>query len=1157
MPRFQLWLLFLISVAVVWPQTPTGEFTGRVTDPSGAAVAGAKITVTDLATGVERQTESNDTGNYTVPLLPPGKYQLTAQKEGFRPMTQSGYTLNVDQIVRVDFALKLGSVSDTVSVVAETPLIETSTASMGTIIGNQKIANLPLNTRNSYRLSLLAPGVIAAPAFGDAFNSADSFIINGGRSNLNEILIDGVSNVPSGANPILVVAMFPSPDALQEFKVQTTIYSAEYGRTAGGVINMVMKSGTNQIHGSAYDFLRNSILDSNNFFANQAGTPLASFKRNQFGGTIGGPIKKDVLFYFLSYEGLRLSQAADVTRTVPTAQQQQGDFSHTFALSGGTCKPVTIYDPTSTTPGANGTYVRTPFPGDKIPVIRLDPVGQKIASYYPLPNTSGNPCTGANNFFAQRTLSTNTDQGDARLDWNPNDRNRAFLSLSKRALYTIDPNFYGNAAEPTVGFNGDYYPSESARLDYTRVQTPYLVFDARFGATRFERHFDQQVPGFDLTTLGFPRWLANQVLGPQAFPSISVAGYAGMGNQGGATSTDQRQTMYSLNASASWVHGKHSIKTGLDARVNQAYEFSTFNNTGAFSFTQSFTQGPNANVPSAIGGNGFASLLLGTGTGSVSIVPPVFTSSPYYAFYIQDDYKITSKLTLNLGLRYDLELGRTARNNELSWWNFTVPSPLATLVPQLPNLRGGLEFVGVNGNSPRQFNTDANNWGPRFGFAYSIDPKTVVRGGYGIFYVPYVGVATGTASGIDGFESTTTWPDSNNNGLTPLYYLSNAFPSGVEPPTGSSEGLLTSIGQTIGATSRDGAIDRGSKVGYVQQWSFTLQRQLPRDLSVEAAYVGSKGTDLMDNGWQLDQLAASQLTLGTKLQQPVANPFYGIITSGPLSLPTIPYGQLLLPYPQFNGVYDYRPAAASSIYHSVQASMQKRFADGSSVLVAYTGGKLIDDSSGTSIGAGGAAPEHLDVYNRRLDRAVSAQDVSKNLVASFVYAIPFGRGKRFGSNLSPFVDNLIGEWQINGIIIYSTGQPIAITAPNNSGSYSTVQRPNQVCDAYLPGRSTASRLSEWFNTSCFSQPAAFTFGDGPATEPNVRTDSVRNIDLSLFKEFPFREHVTAQFRAEAFNFFNTPRFSGPGTVLGNAGFGVVSSQANSPRQIQLALRVLF
>ena len=1151
MKRLGLAILAAFSLS---GQTPTGQFTGQVQDPSGAAVPEAKVSITNLGTGIRRETATNASGNYSAPLLSPGEYRLVVQKEGFRPVSRSGVTLQVDQVLRIDFTLELGAVSETVEVSAEAPLIDQATASLGAVVENAKIVDLPLNTRNAFRLALIAPGVTPAPGFGDQFNTATGFRVNGGRANQNEIMVDGVSNALSAANPIMVVGLFPSPDALQEFKIQTSTYSAEYGRTAGGVINMVIKSGTNEFHGSAYEFLRNSVMDSNTFFANRAGQALPSLKRNQFGFTFGGPIVRNKAFFFGSYEGLRLRAGTSVARTLPTAAEKSGDFSNSFARVAGACVPINLFDPTTTRRNPSGAgFLRDAFPGNRIPSNRMDPVGLNIAKFYPDPNTAGDSCTGANNFFSNKSARTDTNQTDTKFDWAPTDRNRMFFGLAWRKREDVNPNHYGNIAEPSAGINGDSYPSGSLRLDYTRVQSPSLILNLRAGVTRFERHFKMSDGTFRLASLGFPAALDSQIRGVAAFPQISVTGFGGMGNQ--ATYTDQAQTLYSWNASATAVRGRHTLKFGWDFRINQALEDSGFANSGNYTFTQAFTQGPDPNAPRADRGSGIASLLLGTGSGFTQVLPSILTSNRYSALYVQDDWRLTSKLTLNLGLRWDLETSRKDRFNQLSWFDFTAPSPLAQRVPSLPNLQGGLRFPDRDGRN--QFDTDWNNIGPRAGFAWSLTPKTVIRGGYGIFYLPFVGVATGTSSGINGFLITTDWVNSADGGLTPLNYLRNPYPGGIQQPTGSSLGLLTNVGTTFGAT-RDGAIDRSSRVGYMQQWNLSVQRDLGRQMAFDVVYSASKGTKLMDNGWEMNQLHPDLLPLGSALQQTVPNPFLGVITQGLLAQPQVTRGQLLRPYPHFLGLMNFRPAAASSTYHSFQASFQKRFTAGSSAMVSYTKGKSIDDSTGTTIGSGGTAPGHLDTYNRRLSRSVSSQDVSQRLVGVAVYELPFGRGRRFGSNWSRLADLLAGGWQANAIVTYSTAPPLAITAPNNTQAFSELQRPNQIADAKLPGgRSTTDKLARWFDTSAFVQPQPFTFGNAPRLQPNVRSDALKGIDFSLFKEFTFAENRYLQFRAESFNLTNTPQFGVPGTAIGAAAFGVVGSQANQPRQLQLGLRLVF
>ncbi len=570
---------------------------------------------------------------------------------------------------------------------------------------------------------------------------------------------------------------------------------------------------------------------------------------------------------------------------------------------------------------------------------------------------------------------------------------------------------------------------------------------------------------------------------------------------------------------------------------------------GTYAFTAGFSQGPDPNSPRADRGSAIASLLLGTGTGFTEIRPALVNTNYYLGLYLQDDFKVSSRLTLNLGLRYDLETGRKDRFHQLSWFDFTAPSPLSSQVPGLSNLKGGLRFTNPGQNG---YDTDPNNLGPRVGFAYSASPKTVIRGGYGIFYLPFVGAAN--VPSTPGYTSHTDWI-SSLDGLTPYNYLANAYPAGLTPASGSSLGLLTFLGTNVTA------YDRTSRIGYMQQWNFNIQRQLPGRMVVEAAYVGNKGTKLTDTQWESNQLPTADLALGSALQQLVPNPFAGVITSGSLAQPTVAYGQLLRPYPQFLNVVDSTPTAASSSYHALEMHVQRELAKQLNLLVSYTAAKLIDDSSGGESHGAYVRPLHEDAYNRRADRSVSAQDVSQRLVVSYVYGLPFGRGRSFGSSWPRVVDGVFGNWQVNGITTFSTGFPLAVTAANNSGIFSDVQRPNVSGNPNLGGgRATQEKLARWFNTSVFSQPAAFTLGNTSRTLPNVRTDGIRNFDFSIFKDFPFKvlgEGQRLQFRGEFFNLFNTPQFGVPGTTLGTSSFGVVSSQSNIPRQVQLALKILF
>jgi hypothetical protein len=655
---------------------------------------------------------------------------------------------------------------------------------------------------------------------------------------------------------------------------------------------------------------------------------------------------------------------------------------------------------------------------------------------------------------------------------------------------------------------------------------------------------------FSLTSLGFPSQLQSQIEKPVGFPLFAVTGYGTIGQ----TYDAQAQTYQTegLAVSESIIAGRHDIKFGIDERRYIITASLNQYASGSFSFANNFTQGPNPNVAQANLGDGMASFLLGTGSGFVNIPPSLFTSNFYTGLYAQDDFKVTSRLTLNIGLRYEIETGKHDRFNQLTWFDYGVTSPLASQVG-IPNLKGGIRFQGIDAGSP--YPAQWKDFGPRFGFAYALGAKTSVRGGYGIFYLPYVGQAgvysAGTAVGAEGYFTQTTWVGSID-GLTPANYLSNPFPTGLLAPTRNKLGLLTNVGQAI-----PDAIDRASvKAPNVQQWNFTIQRELPGRILLEAAYVGNKGTHLTDSGWQMDQLTPAQLSLGTSLQQLVPNPFFGAISSGPLAGAQVARGQLLLPYPEYPSLTNLWATAASSIYHAFQLQVQKKFAAGGDLMLGYANGKLIDDNEG--VGTGGLDSAHQNIYDRRLERSVSPQDVSQRMVFSYVYDLPVGKGKKFGAGWPAWLRVPLGDWQVNGILTLSTGIPLPTTAPNNSGSYSAVERPNVMGDAQLSGdRSTTAKLSEWFNVKAFSQPAPFTFGSAPRTLPDVRAPGVRQLDFSVFKEFRFTEHRWVQLRGEFFNLTNTPNFAVPGLTFGTGAFGVISSQANTPRQVQFGLKVYF
>jgi len=1150
-------------------QSFTATISGAITDPSGGAIPGAQVTVTSIGTSATFAGSSDAQGRYVVPAVLPGLYTVSAQAAGFKQLVRTGIRLEVEQRLHLDLELQLGAVTETVEVAAQATLVQSETSSLGSVIDNRHLINVPLNSRNAISLVALIPGARTGRAFGDAFNSTANVLINGGRGNSSEILTDGIANTASAANPINTVPVAPPVEAIQEFKVQTNSLSAEFGRTGGGVLNFIFKSGTNELHGTLFEFLRNSALDANSFFSNQRGIRLASFRRNQFGGVLGGPVViprlidgRNGLFFFVSYDGLRQSAQNTALFTFPTAAERVGDFSRTMRLVGAACRSIELYDPFTTRRAPDASFVRDPFADNVIPASRLDPAGLKAASFYPLPRGEGLGCAGADNSASSAPSRSGVDQVDFRIDFNPTEKDRIFLRVSPgRRIREFPAEHYNTLGSPNRWRLGHPYSGAGGSFSYTRVINPSLLAEFRFGFARYQEYGPSAAGNdFDMqAALGFRGNFQRQMNTPLSFPRLAVTGYGTLGT-GNFPFTDAGASSYQWLGNVTKIRGPHTLKTGVEFRLMQSFGPNPTASSGDFSFPPSFTQGPNPTRAGPAVGNGLASLLIGLGTGSVQILPRVFTSNNYVAVYVQDDYRLTRKLTLNLGLRFDFESGRKDRYHHLSWFNFHASSPLANRVAGFSGLRGGLEFVSVGGNPGRQFDTDRNNFGPRFGFAYSVDSRTVVRGGYGLSYEPYSGRAVSTGAGFTGFSSVTTWV-SSLDGITPQNVFSDPFPNGLIEPPGSSLGLLTSVGEDLGGTGRDGAFDRRARVGYAQQWNFGVQRGLPGNVAVTLAYAGAKGTKLTDGGgFEENQLPPAALALGNQLLGRVANPFLAVIRSGPLAAATTTLGQLLRPFPQFARLTNFRPNAASSTYHAFEMEIQKRFSDGVQFVLAYTAGKSIDDSSNLVEFLGGSGL-HQDFYNRRGDRSLSLHDVAQRLVVSYVLDLPFGRGRAIGATWGRWPNALLGGWQLNGMTTFQGGLPfLLVNRSNNSNAFSATQRPNVNGDPKVPAeRPTNEKLARWFDPNVFSQPAAFTFGNGPRVLPTVRSDGINNHDISVFKNFsPARDgKMTLQFRVEFFNTFNTPEFSAPDGAFGAANFGVVSGQANSPRQIQFGLKVLF
>ncbi len=1127
--------LFLGTSVVLFAQSYTASIRGVVTDPSQAGVPGAKVIATDVSRNAEHVAVTDVAGRYVLTSLPPGKYTLAVEAAGFKRYSQSAFELQVAQQAQVDVPLAVGPVTESITVTAEAPLLETGTSSLGKVVNNRSIINLPLNTRNVYSLIFLTPGVTGS--IGNNYNSM-SYSVNGARATMMDTIIDGVTGSFPTVNGFTGISVFPSVDAIDEFKVMGANYPAEYGRSLGSVLNVVFKSGTNQWHGSAYEFLRNSVLDANNFFDNRRGQKLASFKRNQFGGTASGPIRKDKTFFMGSYEGLRERSLASNTFSVPTLRERQGDFSQTFA---GPSQLVRIFDPTTTRANPSGPgFIRDPFPNNVIPRERFDPVAVNVIRYYPLPNATGNPITNRENYSQSGARGIDIDQWDIRADHHFTSRQKFFARYSHRHTKDVPPIYFPKELTIAEGRVVQENRVRGAVADYSYLLSPTTILAARLGFARTLFVFDNQGLGFLPSSLGLPKDI-DTVVDRAMFPRFGASGYVSLGG------SDHRWNAfmsYTALANITKVHGAHTLKFGYEGRLLRVNVWEA-RSAGTFNFSAGFTQGPDPTRASSTAGNSIASLLLGTGTSDNVLIQGwknVASQSFYHAGYLQDDWRITPKVTLNLGLRYDLDTPRTERYNRMNSFDPFAPSPLASRVPQFPNLRGGVVFVGVEGRSRHQYHWDRNNLAPRVGLAWQATPRTVVRAGYAHVFGPSNQAAQGTV-GPFGFRTEYPWVTSLDNGLTPFNYLRNPYPQSFRPLPGASEGRLTQAGANLQAPLQD------TVTPWSRQWNINIQQELPAQILLEVAYVGTRGQQLAragESGLDLNQLDPQYLSLGPRLNERVANPFFGIVNNGVLVSPTISRAQLLRPYPQFTSIIPLYSSGASSIYHSLQVTATKRLSHGLQFEGSYTWAKNLDDGM-----------THQNSYDVAASRSLAGIDLAHRFVVSSIYELPFGRGRRFGANASRLVNAVLGGWQFNGITTFQSGTPLGISANNTAGLFNPVTRANNNGQSGKRSGPVHQRLNRYFDTSVFSQPPPFTFGNLAATLPDIRNDGVRNFDLSIFKEFLPMERLRVQFRAEMLNAFNTPRFGNPNTSVTSSSFGVISLQANDPRQVQLGLKFLW
>ena len=1074
---FKLSLGLLLLAATGFGQNIRGTILGTVRDPSSGVIRGAKVTVRNVATDLTRDQVTNDAGEYRFDQLPIGQYDMTVEQSGFKKFEQKNIVLEVNQLLRVDVGMIVGALTETVAVVeTAAPVVQTDSATVGTVIDNKKVTELPLNGRNFLQLNLLATGATQGVKGSQNQTQGGSISVNGAREQANNFLLDGIDNNDLAINQYSVAL---STEAFHEFQQQGSTYTAEFGRSAGAQVNMASNSGTNQFHGVLYEYLRNSDLDAKNFF-DRPTQPIPPFKRNQYGTAIGGPIKKDKTFFFFNWESTRVRQSITRVATVPTPAMKGGNFS---ALLPNTV----IYNPST----INAQGQRAPFSGNMIPSSDFSKVGQNLLGLYPDPNTSVGAASGL--YTSSPGKLDDFDQYTGRVDQRITQNNNLFArySFSKENRFdTFDP-FCSLTNVPGWGCN-TLNGGQNVVLSDVQLFGANKVNELRLGFNRTRGGIFQQDQATDISTqLGIVGTSRSPI--DYGLTRILPAGFDTIGD-GGNLPQDRKDNTYQVTDSFAWTRGAHSFKVGGDYRRFQLNLLFDSNARGTMNFDPYYTSSAASN---GTGGNSIAELLLGLPhLSSVSrsfagitgnTVTGFRTSSLNY--FAQDDWRVRSNLTLNLGLRWEYNSPVIDKYNHLGTFDPSVPGDIRTATAQKQNL----------------YDVSKKQFAPRFGFAYTPIAKTVIRGGYGIF-----------------------WDEKLLNiHLTPALSPPFLVPLNFQPDnTGKSN---INISNPFGGQAAAGGVPASTWLenpflnGYVQQWSFNIQRELTGDMGLQAGYVGSKGTHL-DHQYNAN-----------------------------LPLPSPVFVQANRPYPAFGNI-TLDSASASSSYEALQLSVQKRFSKGLTFLTGYTWSKSIDDGSSWNAGV-------LNVFNFHAERGLSTFDTRHRFTGSYIYDLPFGHGRTFGSNWSRVTDEILGGWQTDGILTFQSGNPLDIQAglTTLTGTL-TFTRP----DVNGNPNDFNHDPARWFNTSVFSNAFLGRFGD--AGRNIVIGPGTADFDFSMLKNFPLGSEARyLQFRSEFFNLATHPIFDIP--TAGNLQvvsptFGkITSAGVQDPRfasrQIQFALRLVF
>lgn len=1186
-------LLFSLAIALLLPcsmmaQVQNGTISGTVTDPKGAALPDATVTLTQTTTGLVLHGQTNSQGLYTFPQLLPGTYSVSVEKPGFKKTVQS-LTLTVGRVAQLDVALPVGSETQTVTIEAEnTTTLDTQTSNLDYTVQSRQMDDLPLNGRNPYGLAILSPGIVPGAYFGVGVTVArgavvaaatNNFQSNGGIGGSNEVLLDGVSIVVCCQGQ---PAVTPSAEVVSQFKVVTSDPPAQYGRTSGAVLNIATKSGDNRLRGDVYDFLRNDKLDAANFFTKRSGVyPYPGHndfrpphRANQFGLFVGGPVLlprvyngKDQTFFTFGYEGVRNVAPIVGLTTVPTALMRQGVFTEA---------PAVVYDPNSYN---STTGQRSPIPaascngtpyaaGYCIPASSTSAVAKAIMPLFPSPNLSGT----VNNLSFVENITDSDNQYNFRIDHNFSDRQRSFVRGTKDNNDHLNYDLFNKPTGPS-GWQQHLTAYLFAAGDLWTI-SPNTLVQFSYG---FARQTNYQLANsffmYDASKYGF----SSQFTSQQQVTGLPFFSFSGLVTPLGFSSGFNLWAHYthSLNASVLLQRGKHNIAIGYNGRLILENQKGLGNPAGSFGFNTKFTGGPTPNSSLPSGQDAFdawASFLLGyPGSGSITRQTEVSFNQWVTGLYLQDDWRVTPTLTLNLGLRWDVETGFKERHNRWADFNPNVISPLSSAVGF--NMQGGAQFLGVNGNPSRTSPTYYHELAPRFGFSYALTPKTVVRGGYGILFLPISERGYGDPN--IGFTQGTNIATSAN-GFTPAVTIDNAFPTGVALPAGASAGVGVSAGSTVAG------FQYNNPVSYQQQWNFGAQRSLGREMSFSLNYVGGHGVDLPMNVRPNDLQPAyygkpGDLTQVAYLQQQVTNPFYGasgLAPGSPLLNPTVQRVQLLSAFPQYTGgtIGSIQNGSVgisyldhgSTTYNAMQATWLVNHQGGLTGSVSYIWSKLLGNVSDLTNGflnPTGNPGVQSYYFLHQYEHSNLATDVPQRVAGTATYPLPFGKGKRFGTSMPQWADEVAGGWTLTTIIDVYSGFPLGMGvsgAPAFAGT-----RPVYSGTAPLTSGSTHQRLGGkgqtqgYLNPAGFVLPQSFQLGTVPRSAARLRGPLSFDDNVSVIKNFPIHEDLSLEFRMEAFNVLNKVDFGMPASTFGGGGFGFITSQYNLPRNVQLSMRVHF